>query len=102
MDIPSGRLVLKLQLCVLSACGNQHDLFRKEGQLDTTFDIFKRLSDGALLWVLAIEGFEQATEQTSRLASIEPGEYFVYSQKKRNRVRVLHRRAGMVRGSLTR
>jgi hypothetical protein len=50
--------------------------------LDTTFDIFKRLSDGAPLWVLAIEGLEEATEQTNRLASIEPGEYFVYSQKK--------------------
>jgi hypothetical protein len=50
--------------------------------LDTTFDIFKRLSDGDPLWVVAIEGLERAREQTNRLASIEPGEYFVHSQKK--------------------
>ena len=61
---------------------NQRKLVRKEGQLDTTFDIFKRLSDGDPLWVVAIQGLEQATEQTNRLASIEPGEYFVYSQRK--------------------
>ena len=50
--------------------------------MGSTFDIFKRFSDGDPLWVAAIEGLEQAKEQTNRLAGIEPGEYFVFSQRK--------------------
>jgi len=61
--------------------GNQHELVHKEGPLGDTFDIFTRFSDGDPLWVAAIEGLEQAKEQTNRLAGIEPGEYFVYSQR---------------------
>jgi hypothetical protein len=78
----AGRIGTQIAALHYEDCGNQHEPVHKEGQLGTTFDIFKRLSDGDPLWVAAIEGLEQAKKQTNRLAGIEPGEYFVFSQKK--------------------
>ena len=45
------------------------------------FDIFKRLRDGKSLWITTVEGLDEARKRTSRLASVAPGEYFIYSQK---------------------
>jgi hypothetical protein len=46
------------------------------------FDIFKRLSDGTSLWILAVEGLEEARNRTVRLATIGRGDYLIYSQEK--------------------
>ncbi|HXL22710.1 MAG TPA: hypothetical protein VOA78_09595 [Candidatus Dormibacteraeota bacterium] len=41
-------------------------------------DIFRKLPDGQLLWVKAVEGLEEAKSQLSRLAKINPGNYLIY------------------------
>jgi hypothetical protein len=46
------------------------------------FDIFKRLRDGTSLWIVAVEGLEQARNRIARLAVIGPGDYLIYSQEK--------------------
>jgi hypothetical protein len=46
------------------------------------FDILKRLRDGTSLWIVAVEGLEQARDRIVRLAVIGPGDYLIYSQEK--------------------
>jgi hypothetical protein len=46
------------------------------------FDIFKQLRNGTSLWIVAVEGLEQARNRIARLAAIGPGEYLIYSQEK--------------------
>ena len=46
------------------------------------FDIFKRLRDGTSLWILAVEGLEEARNRMNRLAVVVPGDYLIYSQEK--------------------
>jgi len=41
-------------------------------------DIFRKLPDGQLLWVKAVEGLEEAKSQLSRLATVNPGDYMIY------------------------
>lgn len=47
--------------------------------MNTKFDIFRRLPDGHPLWVKAVEGFEEASAQVARLAESSPDEYFIYN-----------------------
>jgi hypothetical protein len=47
--------------------------------MNSTFDIFRGLSDGYPAWLEAVQGFEEAKRRLSSLASTSPGEYFVYS-----------------------
>ena len=47
-----------------------------------TFDIFKKLGDGKSIWITAVQGLEEARKRASRLASIAPGEYFIFSQRR--------------------
>jgi hypothetical protein len=47
---------------------------------DPTFDIFKRLPDGDLVWITAVQGLKGAKEQMVRAAAISPGEYFIHLQ----------------------
>jgi hypothetical protein len=44
-------------------------------------DIFRKLPDGQLLWVKAVEGLEEAKSQLSRLAKINPGNYLIYDTR---------------------
>ena len=46
------------------------------------FDIFKRLRDGASLWILAVEGLEEARNRMNRLAVVVPGDYLIYSEER--------------------
>jgi hypothetical protein len=46
------------------------------------FDIFKRLRDGTSLWILAVEGLEEARNRMNRLAVVVPGDYLIYSEEK--------------------
>jgi hypothetical protein len=46
------------------------------------FDIFKQLRDGTSIWIVAVEGLEQARNRIARLARIGPGDYLIYSQAK--------------------
>jgi hypothetical protein len=41
-------------------------------------DIFRKLPDGQLLWIKAVEGLEEARKQLLSLAQINPGDYFIY------------------------
>ena len=44
-------------------------------------DIFKRLPDGHMVWVRAVENLAEAQVQLKRLAYINPGEYFIYDNR---------------------
>jgi hypothetical protein len=46
------------------------------------FDIFKRLRDGTSLWILAVEGLEEARNRMNRLALVVPGDYLIYSEER--------------------
>jgi hypothetical protein len=50
--------------------------------MPSKFDIFKQLRDGTSLWIVAVEGLEQARNRIARLAVIGPGDYLIYSQEK--------------------
>jgi hypothetical protein len=47
--------------------------------MDTKVDIFKRLPDGHPLWMMAVDGLEEARAQLARLRAVSPGEYFIYN-----------------------
>ena len=49
--------------------------------MDSMFDIFKRLPDGAPVWIVAVRGRTEAEKQMALEAANSPGEYFVYSQE---------------------
>jgi hypothetical protein len=46
------------------------------------FDIFKRLRDGTSLWIVAVEGLDEARNRTNRLANVVPGDYLTYSEER--------------------
>jgi hypothetical protein len=46
------------------------------------FDIFERLRDGTSLWILAVEGLEEARNRMNRLAVVVPGDYLIYSEER--------------------
>ena len=46
------------------------------------FDIFRRLRDGTSLWILAVEGLEEARNRMNRLAVVVPGDYLIYSEER--------------------
>lgn len=50
--------------------------------MSSKFDIFKKLGNGKSLWIVAVEGLEQARNRMNRLAVIGPGDYLIYSQEK--------------------
>jgi hypothetical protein len=50
--------------------------------MPSKFDIFKQLRNGTSIWIVAVEGLEQARNWIARLAVIGPGDYLIYSQQK--------------------
>ena len=50
--------------------------------MSSKFDIFKRIRDGTLVWIVAVEGLEEARNRINRLADIGPGDYLIYSEEK--------------------
>jgi hypothetical protein len=44
-------------------------------------DILKRQRDGSFLWIEAASDLRVAEDRISRLAEIDPGEYFVFDQR---------------------
>jgi len=50
--------------------------------MPSKFDIFKQLRNGTSIWIVAVEGLEQARNRIARLADIGPGDYLIYSQQK--------------------
>ena len=44
-------------------------------------DIFRKLPDGQLLWVKAVEGLEEAKAQLNRLEVMNPGDYLIYDTR---------------------
>ena len=49
---------------------------------EPVFDVFKRLPGGNSLWITTAQSLTAAEKRMVDLASIAPGEYFVYSQGK--------------------
>jgi len=49
--------------------------------MKNTVDIFKRLPNGKMVWVRAVDGLEEAKLQLKRLAFINPGDYFIYDNR---------------------
>jgi len=44
-------------------------------------DIFKKLPDGHMVWVRAVDNLAEAQVQLKRLEYINPGEYFIYDNR---------------------
>jgi hypothetical protein len=44
-------------------------------------DILKRQKDGSFVWIEAESDMRAAEERISKLASTEPGEYFIFDQR---------------------
>jgi hypothetical protein len=44
-------------------------------------DIFKKLPDGHMIWVRAVENLAEARVQLKRLEYINPGQYFIYDNR---------------------
>jgi hypothetical protein len=49
---------------------------------DARYDVFKRLPDGATVWITTLEDFEEAKQRMARFGVISPAKYFVYFQGK--------------------
>ena len=49
---------------------------------EARFDVFKTLPGGNSLWITTAQSLTAAEKRMADLASIAPGEYFVYSQGK--------------------
>lgn len=56
------------------------------GSVSFKLDIFRKLPDGQLLWVKAVENLDEATAQLRELAQINPGEYFIYDSFRGRRI----------------
>jgi hypothetical protein len=54
--------------------------FPRELEVDSTFDIFKRLPDGNFIRVSAVRGLKEARRLIKRLTRIAPGQYLAHSQ----------------------
>jgi hypothetical protein len=53
----------------------------RETAMKRKVDIFKRLPDGQMVWVRAVDGMDEARVQLKRLEYINPGEYFIYDNR---------------------
>ena len=53
----------------------------RETAMKCKVDIFKRLPDGQMVWVRAVESMDEARLQLKRLEYINPGEYFIYDNR---------------------
>ena len=49
--------------------------------LTPTFDLFKRDTSGRLIWLGVAEDLKAAAGRLKELASLNPGEYLVFSQQ---------------------
>jgi len=50
--------------------------------MHSKFDIFKRLRDGTSIWIVGVEGLEEARNRIKRLGIVGPGDYLIYSEEK--------------------
>ena len=46
--------------------------------LDSEFDIFKRLPNGDPLWIGTVRGLKEANQRMALEAGNSPGEYFIF------------------------
>jgi hypothetical protein len=53
----------------------------RETAMKYKVDIFKKLPDGQMVWVRAVESMDEARVQLKRLEYINPGEYFIYDNR---------------------
>jgi hypothetical protein len=49
--------------------------------MEPIFDIFRTLPDGSPIWLESVEGLQQAKRRLNWLAQLQPGRYFIYSEK---------------------
>ena len=50
--------------------------------MEAKFDIFKQLGDGTSIWIVAVDGLEEAKKRINRLEAVERGDYLVYSEER--------------------
>ena len=48
--------------------------------MKSTFDIFRRLANGAPIWIAAVGGLKEARKKMALEAANSPGEYFIFLQ----------------------
>jgi hypothetical protein len=53
----------------------------RETHMKSKVDIFKKLPDGHMIWVRAVENLDEARVQLKRLEYINPGQYFIYDNR---------------------
>jgi hypothetical protein len=63
------------------ALGNAN-LFNWGLKTPSKFDIFKRLRNRTSIWIVAVEGLEEARNQINRLAIVGPADYLTDSAEK--------------------
>lgn len=51
--------------------------------MNLTYDIFRKLPDGASIWVEAVQTLELAHARLARLIKTQPGDYVVYDLSRR-------------------
>jgi hypothetical protein len=56
--------------------------FLRGGEMSRKFDVFKRDLTGHPIWMVAVEGLEEAKERMNRFAEDSPGQYFIYSEER--------------------
>ena len=49
--------------------------------MDAKFDIFRKLPDGQPVWLKAVAGLGEAKSELARMATICPGDYFLYDTR---------------------
>jgi hypothetical protein len=50
--------------------------------MHSKFDIFKRLRGGTSIWIVAVDGLEEARNRINHLAVVGPRDYLIYSKEK--------------------
>jgi hypothetical protein len=46
--------------------------------MTVTYDIFRKLPAGEPVWVEAVQGLEDAKSRLQELATVRPGDYYIY------------------------
>lgn len=51
--------------------------------MSLTYDIFRKLPDGASIWIEAVQTLELARARLANLVKTQPGDYIVYDLSRR-------------------
>ena len=57
---------------------NMHRTLLGRAVMAITYDIFRKLPAGEPVWVEAVQGLEVAKSRLQELATVRPGDYYIY------------------------